>query len=82
MAKNFFANALSPPYPNSHPTPYQLPTNSLPTPTKVGFGRSFIMLKHDVLIFINKIHCRRTRSCEKGKQEFFLPSFAYFRFFL
>jgi len=35
---------------------YQTPTNSLPTPTMVGVGRSFFKLKSADLTFIRKVY--------------------------
>ena len=55
MAKLFFPHAPSPRGANSHLTPYQLPTNSLPTPTTVGFGRLLIWTKTADLTIVNNI---------------------------
>jgi hypothetical protein len=35
--------------------PYQIPTNSLPTPTTVGDDMAFVMLKSVVLTFVKKV---------------------------
>ena len=67
MAKLFFPHAPSPRSANSHLTPYQLPTNSLPTPTTVGFGRLFIGLKKAVLTIVNNIQCIFTGVSKYGQ---------------
>ena len=63
MAKFFFKQSSLKHTPKTAPSPitnlalstYQFPTNSLPTPTMVGFDRSFILLKQVILTLINKV---------------------------